>query len=53
VGAAIADVLDEVILDVWIDLESMLPRRLASLTEAETAALRRGLTALADAAVRA
>jgi Rnl2 family RNA ligase len=51
VGSAIVEVVDEVILDVWIDLESLLPRRMASLTEVETAAFRGGLTMLAEAAV--
>jgi Rnl2 family RNA ligase len=46
VGEAAAQVVEEVILDVWIDLESMLPRRMASLTEAEALEFRRGLTAL-------
>jgi len=53
VGSSAAEVVDEVVLDVWIDLESLLPRRMASLTEAETGELRRGLTALAEAAVAA
>lgn len=51
VGEAIAEVLDEVVLDVWIDLESIFPRRVAALTEAESAAFRQGLAALAAAAV--
>lgn len=51
VGHAIAEVVDEVVLDVWIDLEAMFPRRMAALSEAETEELRRGLTTLAEAAV--
>lgn len=53
VGEATMQVIDEVVLDVWIDLESMLPRRMASLSDAEVAEFRRGLTALAEAAVAA
>lgn len=51
VGEALADVIDEVVLDVWIDLEAIFPRRLASLGEAESAAFRQGLATLAAAAV--
>lgn len=53
VGTGLAEVVDEIVLDVWIDLESMFVRRMASLTEAEAAELRRGLSMLADAAVTA
>jgi Rnl2 family RNA ligase len=53
VGHVLADVVDEVVLDVWIDLEAVFPRRMAGLTEAEAAAFRQGLTALAEAAARA
>lgn len=53
VGIVAAQVIEEVVLDVWIDLEAMFPRRMAGLAEAEAAAFRRGLTALAEAAVEA
>lgn len=51
VGHAVASVVEEMVLDVWIDLEAMFPRRMAGLTEAEAASFREGLTARAEAAV--
>lgn len=52
VGTGLAAVVDEVVLDVWIDLESMFVRRMAALTEVEAEALRCGLATLAEAAAR-
>ncbi|MCA9692017.1 MAG: RNA ligase [Myxococcales bacterium] len=48
VGEAREALVDEVILDVWIDLEALLPRRMAALGDEEEQALRAGLAALAD-----
>ncbi|MEM7152428.1 MAG: RNA ligase family protein [Myxococcota bacterium] len=51
VGEEVEAVLDEIVLDVWVDLESIFGRRMAMLTEAESEALRQGLTALATRVV--
>lgn len=47
VGRRREAVIEEVVLDVWIDLEAMFGRRLAALREGEDEQLRAGLTALA------
>lgn len=53
VGELASAVLDEVVLDVWIDLEAIFPRRMRALDEAEQGQLRAGLFELGDAALEA
>ncbi|MFO7566231.1 MAG: RNA ligase family protein [Enhygromyxa sp.] len=53
VGEQPEAVVEEVVLDVWIDLEAIFPRRMLALTQAEDAELRTNLLELARAAVRA
>ena len=52
IGEDQAAILDEVVLDVWIDLEAIFPRRMLGLAEAEDEALRAGLSELARSAAR-
>jgi hypothetical protein len=47
VGEDPAAIVEEVALDVWIDLESIFPRRLLALSDAEEAEVRSALLELA------
>lgn len=47
VGQEPEAVVDEIVLDVWVDLESIFPRRMSMLSEAESEQLRIGLGGLA------
>ena len=47
VGAKAEAIIDEVVLDVWVDLEDLFPRRMTLLTEDDERGLREGLLALA------
>lgn len=51
VGEQPSAVLDEVVLDVWIDLEAIFPRRMRALDEREEQQLRAELLELAGAAL--
>jgi Rnl2 family RNA ligase len=46
VGEEIQAIVDEAMLDVWIDLESMFPRRMRALDDEDESQLRSGLLAL-------
>lgn len=50
VGELAAAVAEEVLLDVWIDLEAIFPRRMAGLSEADEQAFREALNQLAQEA---
>jgi len=50
VGQRAAAVVEEVLLDVWIDLEAIFPRRMSGLREADEQTLREALTRLAQQA---
>lgn len=51
VGEDPTAVVEEMVLDVWIDLEALFPRRMSGLAEAEADDFRARLTAMAEAAV--